>query len=85
MVNSLRNHPSIVMWVPFNERWGQHETVQVARTMENLDITRLLNIASGGNFFPAGDVADIVHCARSICNNGRSDVPACAAGVAQEA
>ncbi len=58
MVSSLRNHPSIVMWVPFNERWGQHETVQVARTMENLDITRLLNIASGGNFFPAGDVAD---------------------------
>ena len=58
MVNSLRNHPSIVMWVPFNERWGQHETVQVARAMENLDITRLLNIASGGNFFPSGDVAD---------------------------
>jgi beta-galactosidase len=58
MVNSLRNHPSIVMWVPFNERWGQHETVQVARAMENLDITRLLNIASGGNFFPVGDVAD---------------------------
>ena len=22
MVGSLRNHPSIVMWVPFNERWG---------------------------------------------------------------
>lgn len=58
MVGSLRNHPSIVMWVPFNERWGQHETVQVARTMENLDITRHLNIASGGNFFPSGDVAD---------------------------
>ncbi len=58
MVSSLRNHPSIVMWVPFNERWGQHETVQVARTLENLDVTRLINIASGGNFFPAGDVAD---------------------------
>ena len=58
MVNQLRNHPSIVMWVPFNERWGQHETVQIARTMENLDVTRLLNIASGGNFFPVGDVAD---------------------------
>jgi beta-galactosidase len=58
MVNSLRNHPSIVMWVPFNERWGQHETIQVGQTMENLDITRHLNIASGGNFFPVGDVAD---------------------------
>ncbi len=58
MVANLRNHPSIVMWVPFNERWGQHETVQIGQTMENLDITRLLNIASGGNFFPVGDVAD---------------------------
>ena len=58
MVSQLRNYPSIVMWVPFNERWGQHETVQVSRTMENLDVTRLVNIASGGNFFPSGDVAD---------------------------
>jgi beta-galactosidase len=58
MVTTLRNYPSIVMWVPFNERWGQHETVAVARAMENLDVTRLINIASGGNFFPAGDVAD---------------------------
>ncbi len=58
MVNHLRNHPSIVMWVPFNERWGQHETVQVGQAMENLDVTRLLNIASGGNFFPVGDVVD---------------------------
>ncbi len=58
MINNLRNHPSIVMWVPFNERWGQHETVQVGQAIENLDVTRLLNIASGGNFFPVGDVAD---------------------------
>ena len=26
VVTSLRNHPSIVMWVPFNEGWGQHDT-----------------------------------------------------------
>ncbi len=58
MVSNLRNNPSIVMWVPFNERWGQHETVRIGQTMENLDITRLVNIASGGNFFPVGDVAD---------------------------
>lgn len=58
MVANLRNHPSIVMWVPFNERWGQHETVRIGQLMENLDVTRLVNIASGGNFFPVGDVAD---------------------------
>ena len=61
MVNHLRNHPSIVMWVPFNERWGQHETVRIGQTLENLDVTRLVNIASGGNFFPIGDVADRHH------------------------
>ena len=58
MMGSLRNHPSIVMWVPFNERWGQHETIQVVRAMENMDVTRLINVASGGNFFACGDVAD---------------------------
>lgn len=58
LVNHLRNHPSIAMWVPFNERWGQHETVGVARALENLDVRRYINIASGGNFFPAGDIAD---------------------------
>ncbi|GAC1649542.1 MAG: hypothetical protein NVS4B3_06790 [Gemmatimonadaceae bacterium] len=26
VVDALRNHPSIVMWVPFNEGWGQHDT-----------------------------------------------------------
>ena len=26
MIGALRNHPSIVMWVPFNEGWGQHDT-----------------------------------------------------------
>ena len=58
MVGHLRNHPSIAMWVPFNERWGQHETVGVARWLENFDVRRYINIASGGNFFPVGDIAD---------------------------
>ena len=26
VIDALRNHPSIVMWVPFNEGWGQHAT-----------------------------------------------------------
>ena len=58
MIGNLRNHPSIVMWVPFNERWGQHETIRVGQAVENLDVSRLVNIASGGNFFPVGDVVD---------------------------
>ena len=29
MIAALGNHPSIVIWVPFNEAWGQHRTVEV--------------------------------------------------------
>jgi len=58
MIDSLENHPSIVSWVPFNERWGQHETMNVGQWTVKRDPTRLVNIASGGNFWPVGDVVD---------------------------
>lgn len=58
MISALRNHPSIVSWVPFNERWGQHRTMDVGRWVRSYDPTRIINIASGGNFFQVGHVAD---------------------------
>ncbi len=58
MVDGLENHPSIVCWVPFNEAWGQHLTTEVGQWMVKRDPTRLVNIASGGNFWPVGDVVD---------------------------
>lgn len=58
MINTLKNHPSIVVWVPFNEAWGQHRSVEVGNWVAQRDPSRLVNIASGGNFFPVGDVAD---------------------------
>lgn len=58
MVDALYNNPSIVVWVPFNERWGQHRTMKIGEWLTEYDRTRLLNIASGGNFFPVGDIAD---------------------------
>jgi beta-galactosidase len=58
MVDELEFHPSIVVWTPFNEAWGQHRTVEVGRWMVQRDPSRLVNIASGGNFWPVGDVAD---------------------------
>jgi hypothetical protein len=58
MVDTLENHPSINVWVPFNEAWGQHRTVDVGRWLEKRDPTRLVNIASGGNWYPAGHVVD---------------------------
>ncbi|MDH3585084.1 MAG: glycoside hydrolase family 2, partial [Phycisphaerae bacterium] len=58
MIDSLYSHPSIVQWVPFNERWGQHQTMDVGRWTVDYDPTRDVNIASGGNFFPVGHIAD---------------------------
>ncbi len=58
MINTLENHPSIVVWVPFNEAWGQHRTMEVGAWTMNRDWTRHVNIASGGNFWPIGHIVD---------------------------
>ena len=58
MIDHLENHPSIVVWVPFNEAWGQHRTVEVGKWVVKRDPSRLVNIASGGNFWPVGDIVD---------------------------
>jgi hypothetical protein len=59
LINTHYNHPSIVMWVPFNEGWGQFKTVKVTNYVKQLDPTRLADCASGWNDYPAGDVHDI--------------------------
>ena len=58
MIGTLRNHPSIVQWVPFNEAWGQHRTVEVGKWTVAADPTRQVNVASGGNWHPAGHIVD---------------------------
>lgn len=60
IVDQLYNHPSVAMWVPFNEAWGQFRTEEIARWTKDYDPTRIVNAASGGNFYPdAGEVLDI--------------------------
>ena len=58
MITAFESHPSIVSWVPFNEAWGQHRTVEVGKWTVKRDPSRLINIASGGNFWPVGDIVD---------------------------
>ncbi len=53
------NHPSIVMWVVFNEGWGQFDTERLTGHVKQLDPTRLVNNASGWTDKKAGDVLDI--------------------------
>jgi 3-keto-disaccharide hydrolase/glycosyl hydrolase family 2 len=58
VVDSLRNHPSIVMWVPFNEGWGQHATEKTVAWLKSYDPTRLVDNTSGWTDAKVGDVAD---------------------------
>ena len=56
MIAHLYNVTSIAMWVPFNEAWGQFDSVRIGRTVEETDNTRTVDYASGwldqgeGNF-----------------------------------
>ena len=59
IMDALSNHPSIVMWVPFNEGWGQYDTERVTAWTKQHDPTRLVDNASGWTDKGVGDVSDI--------------------------
>ncbi|MDE7407441.1 MAG: beta-galactosidase [Muribaculaceae bacterium] len=59
IIDALYSHPSIVVWVSFNESWGQFKTVDITEWTKSLDPDRLVNSASGGNFFHTGDMIDL--------------------------
>jgi beta-galactosidase/beta-glucuronidase len=53
------NSPSIVVWVPFNEAWGQFKTKEIVEWTMSYDGSRIVNPASGGNFHPVGHIMDL--------------------------
>ena len=53
------SNPCVVVWVPFNEAWGQFDTKEVTAWTEAYDPSRLVNPASGGNHRPCGDILDL--------------------------
>ena len=53
------SNPSVVVWVPFNEAWGQFDTEKAAEWTKTYDPSRLVNPASGGNFRACGDILDL--------------------------
>jgi beta-galactosidase/beta-glucuronidase len=59
LVAAHKNHPSIVMWVVFNEGWGQYDTERLTAWVKHVDPTRLVNSASGWADKGSGDVTDI--------------------------
>lgn len=61
LIETKYNHPSIIMWVPFNEGWGQFETERITSLISAYDPTRLVNSASGWTDRGTGDVRDVHH------------------------
>jgi hypothetical protein len=59
LVDQHRNHPSIILWVVFNEGWGQYDTVRLTNWVKEMDPSRLVNNASGWTDQKCGDVMDI--------------------------
>lgn len=67
MVTNHWNSPSIIMWDVFNEAQGeqgtgggvgQTNTAYLVNLVKTLDPSRLVNQASGGNYYGVGDVLD---------------------------
>ena len=59
IMKDLHNFPSIVVWVPFNEAWGQFKTKEIVDWTMKQDPSRLVNSASGGNFENVGHIFDL--------------------------
>lgn len=61
MIESLKHFPSIIMWVVYNEGWGQPDAetsrkgVDIARSHDD---TRLVSVASGWHDTEYGDIKD---------------------------
>ncbi|GHT10822.1 beta-galactosidase [Bacteroidia bacterium] len=59
IIDYLYSYPCIGVWVPFNEGWGQFKTCEISKWTQQYDPSRLVNPASGGNFYTCGDLLDV--------------------------
>ncbi len=76
LIEGRGNHPSIVMWVPFKERWGQYDTARILARVKALDPSRL--VLSPGGSTPPG-LCDV----QAVGQGGFSPTAASAASVSQ--
>jgi beta-galactosidase/beta-glucuronidase len=59
LVEGRGAHPCIVMWVPYNEGWGQWDTPRIVEMIKTLDPFRLVDNTSGWTDRGVGDVNDM--------------------------
>ncbi|WP_369226758.1 PA14 domain-containing protein [Streptomyces sp. R39] len=60
MIDEHISSPSVIMWVTFNEGWGQYDMARVADQAKAWDPTRLVNSMSGLNLGDDGGTGDIM-------------------------
>ncbi|MEU3949504.1 PA14 domain-containing protein [Streptomyces sp. NPDC029526] len=60
MIDEHISSPSVVMWVTFNEGWGQYDVGRIAGLAKSWDPSRLVNNQSGLNLGADGDAGDIM-------------------------
>jgi hypothetical protein len=60
MIDEHISSPSVVMWVTFNEGWGQYDIGRIAQQAKSWDPTRLVNNQSGLNLGADGNAGDIM-------------------------
>ncbi|WP_320772997.1 PA14 domain-containing protein [Streptomyces sp. CRN 30] len=60
MIDEHISSPSVVMWVTFNEGWGQYDIGRVAQQAKAWDPTRLVNNQSGLNLGADGGAGDLM-------------------------
>lgn len=61
IMDNLKRYPCICTWVVFNEAMGQFDTEDMTRWTQAYDSTRLVDAASGGNYYFCGDILDTHH------------------------
>ena len=59
MLRQLYSCPCIVMWVPFNEGWGQFDAAEAVRRIEVIDKTRTIDHASGWHDQKIGEIQSL--------------------------
>lgn len=65
-VEHLYNCPSIAVWVPFNEGWGQFDSAKAVDLIRKMDKSRLIDQASGWFDQKGGDLKSIHNYFRKL-------------------
>ena len=78
-VKLLENHPCIAVWVPFNEGWGQFDSVRITELIRSTDPTRPIDATSGWFDRGAGDFisSHIYFRKLKLPHRKRGDMRAC--------